>query len=49
MDNGSFAAAELMVFLGLAGWLVYYQFFSSRRDASESDSSTKEDSTPKDE
>ncbi|MBK1719058.1 hypothetical protein CKO27_15650, partial [Thiocystis violacea] len=40
MDKGSLAAMELMVFLGLAGWLVYYQFVSSRRgsDPRESES-----------
>lgn len=32
MEKGSLAAMELMVFLGLAAWLVYYQFSTSRRD-----------------
>ncbi|AFL75312.1 hypothetical protein [Thiocystis violascens] len=31
MANNSLAAAELFVFLGLAGWLLYYQFTSSSR------------------
>lgn len=31
MDGRSLAAAELMVFLGLVGWLLYYQYFASRR------------------
>lgn len=44
MDGGSLAAAEMMVFLGLVGWLLYYQFVSSRRDSSSSSSETKQDS-----
>ncbi len=35
MEKGSLAAVELMVFLGLVGWLLYYQFSLSRRDTRE--------------
>ncbi len=38
MANHSFAAAELFVFLGLAGWLLYYQYSSSsKRNADSKD------------
>lgn len=37
MDKGSLAAMELMVALGLAGWLFYYQFMSSRRGSDRQD------------
>ena len=49
MDKGSLAAAELMVFLGLAGWLVYYQFVSSRRSSNDSTPSSQDEAKPKDE
>lgn len=45
MANGSsLAAMELMVFLGLVGWLLYYQYSNSRSDSSRAQSS---DETPK--
>ncbi|WP_167757057.1 hypothetical protein [Thiorhodococcus minor] len=44
MDGGSLAAAEMMVFLGLVGWLLYYQFMSSGRDSSSSSSEVKQES-----
>ncbi|BCU05548.1 hypothetical protein Atep_02250 [Allochromatium tepidum] len=45
MANGSsLAAMELMVFLGLVGWLLYYQYSNSRSDSSRTQSS---DETPK--
>jgi hypothetical protein len=45
MANGSsLAAMELMVFLGLVGWLLYYQYSNSRSDSSQLKSS---DETPK--
>ncbi|NVZ10168.1 hypothetical protein HW932_12940 [Allochromatium humboldtianum] len=45
MANGSsLAAMELMVFLGLVGWLLYYQYSNSRSDSSQPKSS---DETPK--
>lgn len=44
MDKGSLAAAELMVFIGLAAWLVYYQFVSSRKGSTGSDSASKDES-----
>lgn len=40
-SGSSLAAAELFVFLGLVGWLVYYQYSTSRRKPSDSDSETK--------
>ncbi|WP_200332038.1 hypothetical protein [Thiocystis violacea] len=48
MDKGSFAAAELMVFLGLAGWLLYYQFSTSRRDSNTPDHDVKDDTKASD-
>ena len=45
MANGSsLAAMELMVFLGLVGWLLYYQYSNSRSDSNRTQSS---DETPK--
>ncbi|WP_186343000.1 hypothetical protein [Allochromatium palmeri] len=47
MANGSsLAAMELMVFLGLVGWLLYYQYSNSRRDSSrtKSDEETSKES-----
>ena len=43
MDKGSLAAAELMVFLGLVGWLLYYQFSASKRDSDSSEGVSKEE------
>ncbi|TCT22301.1 hypothetical protein [Thiobaca trueperi] len=31
MEKGSLMAIEIFVFLGLVGWLVYYQFSTSGR------------------
>lgn len=45
MANGSsLAAMELMVFLGLVGWLLYYQYSNSQSDSSRTRSNEE---TPK--
>jgi len=53
-DGSSLAVIEISIFLGLVGWLVYYQYSSSRRGPSAPDSEEnpstdardKEDSAP---
>ncbi len=37
-SGSSLAAAELMVFLGLVGWLLYYQYSTSKRRPDDSGS-----------
>lgn len=44
MEGRSLAAAELFMFLGLVGWLLYYQFSTSkRRDEPKKDDKTGSD------
>ena len=42
MEKGSLMASEMFVFLGLVGWLFYYQFSTSGRGTGSKESDPDE-------